>query len=139
MDQWLTEEQWLERWLPLQERARREELELARTRLRGRRVSATVEARRSWNALATREEFLRGHIAMLYRMLGRTDIMSERWMRYRDGTPMSQADIEDARERLRYMIDRDTTEADMLMSWERFNDVIQTYDYQVIEQQEANE
>jgi hypothetical protein len=70
-------------------------MELRRTRLRSRRVSATVEARRSWNVLTTREEFVRSHIGMLYRMLGRTDIMSDRWMRYGDGTPMSQRDVDE--------------------------------------------
>jgi hypothetical protein len=74
----LTEEQWLHRWQPIQERLRREERELIRGRVRTRRASATVEARRAWDALSRREEYLRSVISTHYRMLGRTDILDER-------------------------------------------------------------
>jgi hypothetical protein len=120
----------------MEDRVRREERDLLRNRTRVRRVSATVEARRAWNALSRREEYLRALIACHHRMLGRTDILYDHWMRGMDENGMSQEEIREVRVRIQQMIDRDTGEADILMSWERFNDVLQTYDYHVTESEE---
>jgi hypothetical protein len=133
-DDWIEHEhQWMEHWRPITERARREERSLIQGRMRHRRISAIVETRRAWEALARREEYLRSVISAHYRMLGRVDILDRNWMSHRQMQDYSAEEIDSIRRNIWEMIDRDTGEIDLIMSWERFNDVVQNYDYRVTE------
>jgi hypothetical protein len=113
---------------------RADERERIRAKVRGQRALAIEEARRAWTALARREDYLRSVISTHYRMLGRSDIMYDPWMRGRESTGMTQREIGDIRNNIQSMIDRDVGECDVLMSWERFNHVLQSYDYQLVEE-----
>jgi hypothetical protein len=98
--------------------------------LRNRKQEAIEEARRAWTALARREGVLRSAVATHNRMLGRTDILYDPWRLGRESTPaFSQAELRDIRTNVQGMIYQQDNECDVLMSWARFNDVIQCYDY----------
>jgi hypothetical protein len=105
------------------------------TRFNARRTEAIEEARRAWTALARREDVLRSTVSTHYRMLGRTDILYDPWREGRDSTPaLSQAELRDMRASIEEMIYRQVSECDILMSWERFNEVIQCYDYVITQE-----
>jgi hypothetical protein len=114
----------------MEQEIREDERQRVYSRLLSRRTAAIEEARRAWTALAGREDVLRGLIATHYRILGRTDIMYDPWRQGRDSTPpLSQPELRDMRAGIEETILRQVLECDRLMSWERFNEVLQCYDY----------
>jgi hypothetical protein len=111
-------------------RIRQDEREAVYGRFISRRTAAIEEARRAWTALARREGVLRSTVATHNRMLGRTDILYDPWRDGRETTPaFSQAELRDIRTNVQGMIYQQDVECDRLMSWERFQQVLQCYDY----------
>jgi hypothetical protein len=130
-----TQSEWEDESRRIERAIREDERSRIAARFNTRRVEAIEEARRAWTALARREEVLRSLVGTHYRILGRTDILYDQWRQGRESTPpLSQRELQDIRQNIEETIFRQVGECDVLMSWERFNEVIQTYDYVITQE-----